>query len=66
VYDIELQKEVASIPVISEYHDPFEFGFDWSPNGGRLAILENGTLKLIDVDGTHMGSGDARLPAERK
>lgn len=64
VYDIELQKEVASIPVRSKYHDPFEFGFDLSPNGGRLAILEDGTLKVIDLDDKHMGSGGAKLPAE--
>jgi len=67
VYDIELQKELASIPVSSKYYDPFEFGFDLSPNGGRLAILENGTLKVIDLDGKHIGSGmGSKHPAEKR
>jgi hypothetical protein len=55
VYDIELQKEVASIPVGWKYRDPFEFGFDLSPDGRRLAVLENGTLKVIDLDGKATG-----------
>jgi hypothetical protein len=52
VYDIELRKEVASIPVGGTSH---EFGFDLSPDGRRLAILENGTLKVIDLDGKPTG-----------
>lgn len=68
VYDIELQKELASIPVIAKYHNPFEFGFDLSPDGRRLAILEKGTLKVIGLDGKHIGSGmGSKIPApERK
>jgi hypothetical protein len=67
VYDIELQKEVVSIPVNSKYHDPFEFGFDLSPDGSRLAILENGTLKVIDLDDKHIGSGmGSKLPPEER
>jgi len=63
VYDIELRKEVASIPVSWKSH---EFGFDLSPDGGRLAILENGILQVIDLDGKHIGSGmDSKLPAEK-
>jgi hypothetical protein len=63
VYDIELQKEVASIPTSVKLR---EFGFDLSPDGGRLAILENGTLKVIDLDGKNMGSGmGSKLPAEK-
>jgi hypothetical protein len=50
VYDIKLQKEVASIPVGLKDRDPFEFGFDLSPDGRRLAILENGILKVMDLD----------------
>jgi hypothetical protein len=54
VYDIELRKELASIPVSVKLH---EFGFDLSPDGGRLAILEDGILKVIDLDGKHTGGG---------
>jgi hypothetical protein len=62
VYDIELRKEVASIPVGLKNH---ELGFDLSPDGGRLAIVEDGTLKVIDLDGKNMGGGTgSKLPAE--
>jgi hypothetical protein len=62
VYDIELRRELASIPVRLKLH---EFGFDLSPGGDRLAILEDGTLKVIDLDDKHMGSGmGSKLPAE--
>jgi hypothetical protein len=62
VYDIELRKEVASIPVSWKSH---EFGFDLSPDGGRLAIVEDGILKVIDLDGKHTGGGvGSKLPAE--
>jgi hypothetical protein len=64
VYDIELQKEVASIPTSVKLR---EFGFDLSPDGGRLAILEDGILKVVDLDGKHMGSGmGSKLPAEKR
>jgi hypothetical protein len=63
VYDIELRKELASIPVRLKLH---EFGFDLSPGGDRLAILEDGILKVIDLDGKHIGSGTgSKLPAEK-
>ncbi len=66
VYDIELQREVASIPVTLKYHRPFEYGFDLSPDGRRLAILENSTLKVIDLDGKHIGSeAGSELPAKK-
>jgi hypothetical protein len=66
VYDIKLQKEVASIPVGVKDRDPFEFGFDLSPDGRQLAILENGTLKVIDLNGSAMNSETGSvLPAER-
>jgi WD40 repeat protein len=62
VYDIGLRKEVASIPASWKSH---EFGFDLSPDGGRLAIVEDGILRVIDLDGKHTGGGmGSRLPAE--
>jgi hypothetical protein len=64
VYDIELRKELASIPVSPK---PHEFGFDLSPDGARLAILEDGILKVIDLDGKRIGSGmGSKLPAEER
>jgi len=64
VYDIQLQKEVASIPTSVKLR---EFGFDLSPDGGRLAILEDGILKVIDLDGKHMGSGmGSKYPTEKR
>jgi len=64
IYDIELRKELASIPIRLKLH---EFGFDLSPGGDRLAILEDGTLKVIDLDGKYMGNGTgSRRPAEER
>lgn len=68
VYDFQLRKEVASIPVSLKRHGPFGLGFgmDLSPNGDRLAILDGVVLKMIDLDDKHKGSGDAKLPAEER
>ena len=64
IYDIELRKEVASIPVRLKLH---EFGFDLSSGGDRLAILEDGIFKVIDLDGKQMGNGTgSKPPAERR
>jgi hypothetical protein len=62
IYDIELRKELASIPVRLKLH---EFGFDLSPGGDRLAILEDGILNVFQLDGKHIGTGP-KLPAEAR
>lgn len=48
VYDIEAGKEVASIRVSLKFRYLFEF--DLSPDGRRLAILEDDTVKIVDLD----------------
>jgi hypothetical protein len=48
VFDIEAKKEVASIPVNSKHR--FRFEFDLSPDGRRLAILEDDTVKVVDLE----------------
>jgi hypothetical protein len=49
VYDIEAGKEVASIPASPKYH--YRFAFDLSPDGRRLAILEDDVVRVVDLDG---------------
>lgn len=48
VYDIEAGKEVASIPVNPKHQ--YRYEFDLSPDGHRLAILEDDTVKVVDLD----------------
>lgn len=48
VYDIELKKELASIPVNPKHRYNFEFSL--SPDGHRLAILEDDTVKVFRLD----------------
>jgi hypothetical protein len=48
VYDIDTGKELASIPVKTKHHDGYEF--DFSPDGHRLAILEDDIVKVVDVE----------------
>jgi len=47
VYDIEAGKEIASIPVNTKHR--FGFKFDLSPNGHRLAILEDDIARVVEV-----------------
>jgi hypothetical protein len=47
VYDIEAGREVASVPISVNYK--YQFEFDLSPDGHRLAILRDGTIRLIDL-----------------
>ncbi|MBV9183194.1 MAG: hypothetical protein JO356_17970 [Acidobacteria bacterium] len=47
VYDIEAGKEVASIPVNAKHN--FHYEFDLSPDGHRLAVLEDSTVKIVDL-----------------
>jgi hypothetical protein len=47
VYDIETGKEVASISVNPVFRDLFEF--DLSPDGRRVAILEDDVVKIVDI-----------------
>ena len=47
VYDIEAGKEIASIPVNPKYK--YRLEFDLSPDGHRLAILEDDVVKVIDL-----------------
>jgi hypothetical protein len=64
IYDIELRKELASVPVRLKLH---EFGFDLSPDGDRLAILEDGILKVIQLDGKHIGNATgSKVSAEAR
>lgn len=48
VYDVEAGKEVASIPVYPSHR--YEFEFALSPDGHRLAIWEDDTLRMINLD----------------
>ncbi len=48
VYDIEAGKELASIPVNPKHR--YRFEFDLSPDGHRLAILEDDTVKVVDLE----------------
>jgi len=50
VYDIEAGTQIASIPVSPRprYH----FEFDLSPDGHRLAILEDDKVRVVDIKGT--------------
>lgn len=48
VYSSDTGEQVASIPV--KIRHPYVFDFSLSPDGHRLAILEDGTVKLFDID----------------
>jgi len=48
VYDIEAGKEEASIPASVKHR--YRLEFDLSPDGHRLAILEDDIVRVIDVD----------------
>lgn len=49
VYDVAAGKEVASIPASLKYH--YHFAFDLSPDGRRLAILEDDVVRVVDLNG---------------
>jgi hypothetical protein len=46
VYD-ESGRELASIPVSTAYHR--DFNFSLSPDGHRLAILDEGVVTIVDM-----------------
>lgn len=48
VYDIEARKQLASIPVSPKHRYAFEF--ELSPDGHRLALLEDDTIRVVDLD----------------
>ncbi|HEY2496443.1 MAG TPA: hypothetical protein VGK24_05190 [Candidatus Angelobacter sp.] len=48
VYDINIGKELASIPINLKHH--YEYEFDFSPDGHRLAILEDDIVKVVDIE----------------
>jgi hypothetical protein len=48
VYDIGAGKQVASIPVPIRYH--YGFAFALSPDGRRLAILEDDAVRVVNLD----------------
>ena len=48
VYDTGAGKQVASIPVPIRYH--YGFAFALSPDGRRLAILEDDAVRIVDLD----------------
>jgi len=48
VYDVEAEKEVASIPASVKHR--YRLEFDLSPDGHRLAILEDDIVRVVDVD----------------
>ena len=52
VYDVEAGKELASIGAHVKYTHGFEF--DLSPDGHRLAILEDETVRLFNLDDAPM------------
>lgn len=47
VYDIESRREVASIPVSEKFH--YRYDFALSPDGKRLAIVEDEVVKVVDL-----------------
>jgi hypothetical protein len=59
VYDIEAGKELASVPVSAKHK--YRFEFDLSPDGRRLAILEDDTVKVVDLEEARTGE----KPTER-
>jgi hypothetical protein len=48
VFDIEAGAQLASIPVSPKHR--YGFQFDLSPDGHRLAILEDGKLQVVDIE----------------
>jgi hypothetical protein len=48
VYEVEVGKQLASIPVAPQSR---HFEFDLSPDGHRLAILEDDLVKVFNVEG---------------
>ena len=48
VYDTDAGKQVASVPVAIRYH--YGFAFALSPDGRRLAILEDDAVRIVDLD----------------
>jgi hypothetical protein len=59
IYDIEAGKELASIPVNPKHR--YRCEFDLSPDGHRLAILEDDTVKVADLEEARTGE----KPTER-
>lgn len=49
VYDVGAGRELASIAAHVKY--PYGFEFALSPDGHRLAILEDDTVRFLDLDG---------------
>jgi hypothetical protein len=47
VYDLEAGKDITSIPIATNHRCCFEFNL--SPDGRRLAVLEDGEVKVIDL-----------------
>jgi len=47
VYDIEAGKQQSSTPVSAKHK--YRFQFDLSPDGRRLAILEDDVVKVVDL-----------------
>jgi hypothetical protein len=47
VYDIETARQVATLQVNPKHH--YRFAFDLSPDGQRLAVWEDDTIRLIDL-----------------
>jgi hypothetical protein len=48
VYDVAAGKEIASIRTGVRYR--YRFAFDLSPDGRRLAILEDDVVRIVDLD----------------
>jgi hypothetical protein len=59
VYDIEAGKQLASIPVTSTHR--YHFEFDLSPDGHRLAILEDDKVRVVDIEGTEKAAGFGKI-----
>jgi hypothetical protein len=49
VYDIETGKELASVPVTPLHRYP-AFEFNLSPDGHRLAILDDDVVRIADIE----------------
>jgi hypothetical protein len=48
VYDIDTGKQLVSIPVNKKHY--YRYEFDFSPDGRRLAILEDDLVKVVDIE----------------
>ena len=59
VYDINVGKELTSIPVNAKHR--YRFEFDLGPDGRRLAILEDDVVRVVELKGVEGHKTDSTL-----